>query len=86
MLQRLFDAVPHTRKVHAPTLYDIVAEDYVLHYSYNVSFDTAPNYNIVTLHTSGNDLPIRQGEPLVKTTLSYENALCLLPCFHVSPS
>jgi hypothetical protein len=31
----------------------------------------------------GNDLPIHQGVPAVKTTLWHENALCLLPCFHV---
>ncbi len=32
----------------------------------------------------GNDLPIGQGGPLVKTTLKHENVLCLLSCFHVS--
>jgi hypothetical protein len=104
MLQYVFDAVPHIRKVHAPTPSSIHAEDSVPHCPYDVTFETAANYDIVAIHTSGtsgnpkpigwntrylskidqgNDLPILQGAPLVKTTLWHENALCLLPCFHV---
>jgi len=66
-----------------------------------VSFETAANYDIVTIHTlgtsgklkpigwntkylskidQGDDLPVHQGELLVRTTLSKENALGLLPC------
>jgi acyl-coenzyme A synthetase/AMP-(fatty) acid ligase len=105
-MQHLFDAVPHFRKIHAPTLGGILAEDPVPHYPYDMAFETAPNYDIVTLHTSGTSgnpkpiawntrwiskidqghhLPIHQGAPLFKTTLWHENAICLLPCFHVSP-
>lgn len=101
----MFDSVPHIRKSHAPTLERILDENPVPHYHYEVTFETAPNYDIVTFHTSGtsgdpkpigmstkaiakwdqgNDLPIDQGAPLVKTTLRHENVLCLLPCFHVS--
>jgi hypothetical protein len=104
MLQHMFDAVPHIRKVHAPTPSSILAEDSVPHCPYDVTFETAANYDIVTIHTSGisgnpkligwntrylskidqgNDLPILQGAPLVKSTLWHENSLCLLPCFHV---
>ncbi|KAE9365218.1 putative NRPS-like enzyme [Stipitochalara longipes BDJ] len=103
MLEHMLNAGPHIHKVHAPTLYSILTVDYVPHYPYEVTFRTAANYDIVTIHTSGtsgnpkpvgwntkylskidqgNDLPIHQGVPLVKTTLSHENALCLLPCFH----
>ena len=96
ILQRLLRAVPHICKVHAPTVSSILANESVPHYPYEATFETAANYNIVTLLTSGtsghpkpigwntkylckidqgNDLPIHQGEPLVKTTLWHENAL-----------
>ena len=52
-MQHVFDAVPHIRKMHAPTLEIILAEDPAPHYPYDMIFETAPNYNIVTLHTSG---------------------------------
>jgi hypothetical protein len=105
MLQNMLNAVPHIRKVHAPTLYTILAVDSVPHHSYDVSFETAANYDIVIIHASwtpgnpkpigwntkylskmnrGNDLPVHQGEPLVETTFSKENALGLLLFFHVS--
>ena len=101
MLQNMLNAVPHIRKVHAPTLYTILAVDSVPHHSYDVSFETAANYDIVIIHASwtpgnpkpigwntkylskidqGDDLPVHQGELLVRTTLSKENALGLLPC------
>jgi hypothetical protein len=52
-MQHVFDAVPHIHKIHVPTLESILAEDPVPHYPYDMTFETAPNYNIVTLHTSG---------------------------------
>jgi hypothetical protein len=53
MLQHVLDAVPHIRKVHAPTLSSILAEDSVHRCPYDVTFETPANYNIVTIHTSG---------------------------------
>jgi hypothetical protein len=53
ILKTLFDSVPHIRKSHAPTLESILDENPVPYYHYEVTFETAPNYDIVTVHTSG---------------------------------
>jgi acyl-coenzyme A synthetase/AMP-(fatty) acid ligase len=52
-LQPLFTALSKVRKVRAPSLDDILAEDPVPHYEYNQTFESAPNEPFLHLHTSG---------------------------------
>jgi hypothetical protein len=65
VLKPLFDSVPHIRKSHAPTLESIIDENTVPHYHHEVTFETAPNYEIVTVHTSRTS---RDPKPIVMST------------------
>jgi hypothetical protein len=52
-LQPLFAASEHVRKVQAPALDEVLAEDPVSHYEYNETYETASDDTIVHIHTSG---------------------------------
>ena len=52
-MKSVIDTVPHIRQIRAPPLNEILAEDPVPHYPYNVTFDELPDDPVITLHTSG---------------------------------
>jgi acyl-coenzyme A synthetase/AMP-(fatty) acid ligase len=52
-LRLLFVAADNVRKLRAPSLDEILAEDLVPHYAYERNFEEVADETIINIHTSG---------------------------------
>lgn len=68
VFQPLFEAAGHVRKIEGLGLEEVLAEEPVRHYSYDLPFEHTSNLPFATLHSSGssgNPKPISWNKPFL---------------------